>query len=53
MINLGGFMACGIGLFLTTPYILILCAVTYLAMMGPLTTDPYAKGEPLTELEIL
>ena len=53
LINLGGILACGVGSSSRLPYILLLCAVAYLALTGQATADPYAKGEPLAELEPL
>jgi hypothetical protein len=43
LINFCGVIACGIGLLFTTPYILLLTAVAYLALSGQTAIDPYAK----------
>jgi uncharacterized membrane protein len=50
LINFCGMMACGVGMLFTTPYILLLMAVAYLALSGQTAVDPYAKGEPPLDL---
>jgi hypothetical protein len=52
-INLGGFLACFVGLFFTLPFTLLLLVVTYLALTGQATADPYSKGKPMADLESL
>jgi uncharacterized membrane protein len=52
-INFGGVLACFIGLIFTAPFTVLMLAVTYLALTGQPTADPYAKGEPLADLEPL
>jgi hypothetical protein len=52
-INVGGLLACCVGLFFTQPYVLLLWVVTYLALTGQPTADPLAKGPPIVELEPL
>jgi hypothetical protein len=53
LINLGGMLACGIGLIFTTPYVVLLLVVAYLALAGEASPGAHAKGEPLPELEPL
>jgi uncharacterized membrane protein len=50
LINFGGIMACGIGLLFTTPYIVLLTAVAYIALSGQTTIGPLAKREIIFEL---
>lgn len=52
-INIGGFLACFIGILFTLPFSVLLVTVTYLALTGQATADPHAKGEPLADLEPL
>ena len=52
-INLVGFLACFIGMLFTLPFTVLLLAVTYLALAGQAAAKPYAKGEPLADLEPL
>jgi uncharacterized membrane protein len=52
-INIAGMLACGVGLIFTLPFGVLLLIVTYLALTGQPTADPYAKGEPLVDLEPL
>jgi uncharacterized membrane protein len=53
LINLGGFLACFIGMIFTLPFTALMVAVAYLALTGQAIADPYAKGEPLPDLEPL
>ena len=48
---IGGAMLCGIGLIFTAPGIVLLFAVTYVALTSKASANPYAKGELLTELD--
>jgi uncharacterized membrane protein len=52
-INLAGVLACFVGLILTMPLTVLIFIVTYLALTGQPTDDPYGKGEQLAELEPL
>jgi hypothetical protein len=52
-INVAGVLACFIGLIFTIPFGVLLFIVTYLALTGQPTADPYAKGEPMADLEPL
>lgn len=52
-INIAGLLACFVGLFFTMPFTVLLFTVTYLALTGQPTADPYGKGEPMPELEPL
>jgi hypothetical protein len=52
-VNLLGVLACFIGLIFTLPYGALLPIVTYLALTGQATADPYSKGEPMVDLEPL
>jgi hypothetical protein len=43
LINTCGMMACGVGMLFTTPYIVLLMPVAYLALTGQRAVDPYAR----------
>jgi hypothetical protein len=52
-LNFAGALACLIGMIFTLPFGVLLLIVTYLALTGQPTADPYAKGEPMADLEPL
>ena len=52
-INIAGALACFVGLIFTIPYTMLLFVVTYLALTGQPTADPFGPDEPLAELEPL
>ena len=55
LLNVGGFLACGVGLFATIPFTFLLLAVTYQSLAGGPVADPagmgkpYVSGDPLFE----
>ena len=49
LINLAGFLACGVGLIFTIPYTALLFPVMYLALTGQPIADPLAPGKPATD----
>jgi uncharacterized membrane protein len=52
-VNIAGLLACFVGLIFTVPYGVLTFAVTYLALTGQPTADPYGRNQPLADLEPL
>jgi hypothetical protein len=52
VINAAGMMACFVGMLFTTPYIILMMVVAYLAVSGQATNDAYSKGAPAADLEM-
>jgi len=46
LVNLGGLLACGIGLIVTGPFSVLMLAVTYLSLVGGPVADPAGRGKP-------
>ena len=46
LVNIGGLLACGIGLIVTGPFSVLMLAVTYLALVGGPVADPAGRGKP-------
>ncbi|WP_435018700.1 hypothetical protein TA3x_000685 [Tundrisphaera sp. TA3] len=46
LVNLGGFLACGIGALVTYPFTMLLFAVSYLSLVGGPVADPAGRGKP-------
>ena len=56
LVNLGGILACGVGMVATIPFTWLLLAVAYASLVGGPVADPagrgkpYVSGDPLFEL---